>query len=212
MIAAAAGLDGTARRALGELFALYRPPVLAYLRRHAESDADDLAQGFFEQLMRLNSHASADPAKGSFRNFLMVALKRFVMNQREAANALKRGGGCANLDIESTELTTDHTPEREFDREFAKVVVRQALKHLESEASRAGKLALFQTLSPFLFDAGDPQDYARAAEALGMRRNTVAVAVHRLRQRLQELVRQEVLGLVEDERDVESEVRALRIA
>ena len=63
---------------------------------------------------------------------------------------------------------------------------------LREEARAADKLALFDRLREFLIERPGDTDYARLAEALSLRRNTLAVAVHRLRQRLRELVRAEI--------------------
>ena len=67
-------------------------------------------------------------------------------------------------------------------------------------------------LSGFLLEPPDNEDYPRLAEALGLRVNTLAVAVHRLRQRLRELVRDEVLHTVSNQGDLEAELDGLRSA
>ncbi len=61
-----------------------------------------------------------------------------------------------------------------------------ALAKLRAEAEAAGKVALFDQLQEFLTERPDEADYARAASALNLRRNTLAVAVHRMRHRLRE--------------------------
>lgn len=206
-----------ARRALDELCRIYRPPVLAYVRRRAPTDADDLTQAFFEQLLRLQTHAAADPQRGRFRVFLLVALKRFLSNQAVAAHAEKRGGGrpADSLDgaIERGQEPADpDTPEHVFERAWAEAVVRQALLRLESEAEASGKRELFVALRPFLLETPAPADYAGVAERLGLRRNTVAVAIHRLRQRLHEAVRDELAETVADPADIEAELSHLQVA
>ncbi|HET9485113.1 MAG TPA: hypothetical protein VFO79_14225, partial [Xanthomonadales bacterium] len=55
----------------------------------------------------------------------------------------------------------------------------------------------------------DADDYARVAERLGQRRNTVAVAIHRLRERLRQLVRVELAETVASPEDVQSELEVL---
>src|SRR3546814_16671240 len=75
--------SGQARRALDELCRLYRPPVLAYLYRHghAPAAAEELAQAFFESLLRYHTLGQAAPARGSFGVFLLHALSRFLANR-----------------------------------------------------------------------------------------------------------------------------------
>jgi RNA polymerase sigma-70 factor (ECF subfamily) len=208
-----------ARRALDELCGVYRPPVLAYIRRHAAtaSEAEDLTQAFFEQLLRLRSHEVADPTRGRFRVFLLVAVKRFLSKQSAYVHAAKRGGGCVTLSLDAEEGRADQaaeaeTPEGAFERAWATVVVEQATQHLRQEANAAGKLELFESLRPFLLESPDPDDYALIAERLSMRRNTLAVAIHRLRQRLRELVRQELVDTLADADQLEPEMRTLQRA
>lgn len=206
-----------AARALDELCRIYRPPVLAYVRRHSrgEAEAEDLTQAFFEQLLRLRTHAAADPQRGRFRVFLLVALKRFLMNQSAFAQAAKRGGGQAALSLDADDSGADapadpDTPDAAFERAWASVVVRQAGLRLQAEAEAAGKLDLFRALRAFLLESPDPDEYAQVAERLGLRRNTLAVAIHRLRQRLRELVREELADTVTEPGQLEEEVAALQ--
>ena len=66
------------------------------------------------------------------------------------------------------------------------------MRRLRAETAAAGRSELFDQLCEFLAERPSEADYERVAEALKMRRNTVAVAVHRLRQRLRELVHDEL--------------------
>jgi RNA polymerase sigma-70 factor (ECF subfamily) len=209
-----------AGRALDELCRVYRPPVLAFIRRHGPSlaEAEDLTQAFFEQLLRLRTHAVADPGRGRFRVFLLVALRRFLSNQSAYAHAAKRGGGSTtlSLDADDAELTGQPadptTPEGAFERAWASVIVQQAASNLQREAHASGKSDLYQALRPFLLESPDPEDYARIAERLSMRRNTLAVAIHRLRQRLRELVREELADTVSEADQLEAEMSTLQRA
>lgn len=59
------------RAALDDLCHVYRSPVLAYLRArgYPSSDAEDMTQAFFEQLLVRRMHAVADPSEdGSARS------------------------------------------------------------------------------------------------------------------------------------------------
>ncbi|HJU26588.1 MAG TPA: hypothetical protein VJ722_07940, partial [Rhodanobacteraceae bacterium] len=97
-----------------------------------------------------------------------------------------------------------------FEREWARATLNAALQRLRQEAEAAGKLALFDRLGEFLVEAPDESDYERAAADLNLRRNTLAVAVHRLRHRLRELVRKELSETTADHGDMQQELRALR--
>lgn len=213
----ARGDPADARVALETLCRTYRPPVLAYVRSHvyARDTAEDLTQAFFTRFLERAWHAGADPERGRFRAFLLTALKRFLIDADAEASALKRGGGCRfeSLDEETPDAPVgDESPERIFERAWAKAVLGAAFARLRSEAEAAGKLAMFERLSEFLVEAPDEDDYARAADDLHLRRNTLAVAVHRMRHRLRDLVRQELAETTSGPDDMESELRALREA
>lgn len=203
-----------ARAALDALCRTYRPPVLAFVRSrgYPADAAEDLTQAFFERFLERGWHAAADPARGRFRTFLLTAVKRFLIDALEEANALKRGGGYKflPLDVAGSDVAGGETPDRVFQREWARAILEAALGRLRAEASEAGKLDLFEHLAEFLVEPPDAADYARVAHALGLRRNTLAVAVHRLRHRLRELVRDELTETTAGPSELEMEMRALR--
>ena len=207
-----------ARDALDRLCRTYRPPALAYIRSrgYAADVAEDLAQTFFARFIEDAYHASADPLRGRFRAFLLVALKRFLINQDAEAHALKRGGDISLRRLDDSQLNAADIagdsggPEHAFERNWAMAVLEAAMRKLRAEAEDAGKLPMFEQLSEFLTERPDEADYERAARALNLRRNTLAVAVHRLRHRLRELVRAELAQTTVAREDLESELRDLR--
>ncbi len=209
-----------ARGALEGLCRTYRPPVLAYIRHRGYSaeTAEDLAQGFFTQFLEHAYHADADPARGRFRAFLLTALKRFLIDADNEARTIKRGGGIRfkslDQDTASDSSTLDNladtdSPERAFERSWAVTVLETAMSRLREEAAHAGKQALFEHLSEFVTERPDEADYARVASALNLRRNTLAVAVHRMRHRLRELIRDELAQTTVTRTELESELREL---
>jgi RNA polymerase sigma-70 factor (ECF subfamily) len=199
--------------ALAALCRIYRPPVLAYIRGRGHADAEDLTQAFFEQVLRLGTFSAADPGRGRFRIFLRVAVKNFLINEGAAAQAARRGGGRAPLPIdEHVENIADDagSPEAAFERAWATTVLREALTRLEHEADAAGKRELFNALKPFLLEPPDRDSYSKVADRLGQRRNTIAVAIHRLRTRLHALVREELAETVDDDAEVDAEIAHLQ--
>jgi len=214
----ARGESRDARDALGALCRVYRPPVVAYIRSrgHAADAAEDLAQTFFTRFIEDAYQTVADPARGRFRAFLLTALKRFLINADAEARALKRGGG-VRMDVLADEtpsgadwLINSASPERAFERSWAIAVLGAAMSRLRDEAEEVGKGELFDQLREFLIERPDEADYARAAAALNLRRNTLAVAVHRMRHRLRELVREELAQTTACKDDLDAELRDLR--
>lgn len=211
----ARGEPADARAALEQLCRTYRPPVLAYVRSrgYAPDAAEDLTQAFFMRFIERGWHSSADPGRGRFRSFLLIALKRFLIDAGLEAATVKRGGGFRfeSLDVDvGDDGVTRETPETVFEREWAGAVLAAAVARLRSEAEQAGKLELFDQLSDFLVDRPDESEYARVAAALHLRRNTLAVAVHRLRHRLRELVRKELEETISNRAELDDELRTLR--
>jgi len=86
--------DGEDKREfVGLLLGKYWKPVYCYLRRkgYDNDQAKDLTQGFFhEVVLGRELIQKADPTKGRFRSFLLVALNRYLINVREQESAQQR--------------------------------------------------------------------------------------------------------------------------
>ena len=219
MIAAADTSSSGAHEALATLCETYWFPLYGYLRGrgHDAEDAQDLTQAFFARLLEKRAIGQADPARGRFRSFLLASLKHFAANEREHNHAGKRGGGIPAIplgvvDAEGRyqlEASSNETPDRIFDRRWASTLLAQALSRLEAETSESGRRSLFEGLSIYL--TGDRPDlsYAETATRLGMSEGAVKVAVHRLRRRFRDLVRDEIAQTVATPEDVDDELRHL---
>jgi len=205
-----------ARAALEALCRSYRPPVLAYVRSrgYAPEAAEDLVQGFFERFLDHAWHATAERERGRFRAYLLTMLKRYLSSSEIEAHARKRGGDVRIESLEETHAagSDEETPERTFERVWAITVLTHALARLREEATAAGKRELFEALREFLVERPDEADYARAAERLNLRRNTLAVAVHRLRARLRELIEDELAETTTAPNELDEELREMRSA
>ena len=215
MVLGAGDHDAGARDALTRLCERYRPPVLAYVRRHARpAEAEDLVQAFFERLIGARLYHHADPARGRFRNFLLRALQNFLRDQHEHAQRQKRGAAVTvSLEPAGIErVASGDSPEAEFDRAWALAALDGALARLRAECEAAGKGAWFRTLEPCVIEPVERDGYEDLAERLGTKANTIAVAVGRLRTRLREHVRAELGETVQSEQDLAEELSALREA
>jgi DNA-directed RNA polymerase specialized sigma24 family protein len=108
--------------ALATLCQSYWPPLYAYVRRlgHSPAEAQDLVQEFFARLLAKKYLADVDPARGKFRSFLLLMLKRFMANEWDKANCLKRGRGQFIISIDArdsedrvlAEPAHEETPEK----------------------------------------------------------------------------------------------------
>jgi RNA polymerase sigma-70 factor (ECF subfamily) len=208
-----------ARDALARLCQVYWYPLYAYVRRrgHNAPDAQDLTQAFFEQLLRRQSLASADPERGRFRSFILTAMNHFLAVEWKKARAQKRGGGNPNLSLDwaaaeqrfDLEPATTLAPDRLFEKHWALTLLGEVLSRLEREYQAEGKGRLFAAIKETLLGRRESQPYAELAETLGMNEGALKVAVHRLRKRYRELIRAEIANTLDPSEDVEAEMRHL---
>lgn len=173
-----------------------------------------MVQGYLARLLEREDLATVSADKGRFRSYLLAGLRNYLVSEARQAGALKRGGRAEiiSLDIENAEalysasLADGATPDLAFDRRWAETILDQALEKLRQENISRGKEKLYDTLKPCLAaDATD--DYASLGRELGLTPGAIAVAVHRLRLRLRELVRNAVADTVGSEVDLEDEMR-----
>jgi RNA polymerase sigma factor (sigma-70 family) len=219
VITAKQGDTPEAAAAMERLCQTYWYPLYAFLRREGRSrhDAEDLTQEFFVRVLRGQFLENVSPRKGKFRSFLLTSLKHFLSDVWDKARAQKRGGGqiFIPLDVHNAEALyllepdTTATPDEVFEQRWALTVLSQALKRLREEFGTAGRIAEFDQLKVFLSTPTEPGAYNDLAVELGMAVDTLAVKVHRLRQRYGELIRAEISHTVSDEAEVEDELEHL---
>jgi RNA polymerase sigma-70 factor (ECF subfamily) len=203
---------------LGDLCAAYWQPVYQFIRRGGrdEHDARDLTQEFFARLLATQGLDTVQPERGRFRSFLLGAVKHFLADMRDHESAIKRGGGQVPLPLEAEgpnapELPDPASPPADaiFDREWAVTLVNRAVATLAEEHADDVRRAQFAVLKPWLLGEVGGLTQAQAAERLGWTENAVRVAVHRLRRRFRDLVRQEIAQTVDDPAQVPDELRYL---
>lgn len=194
-------------------------PLYAHIRQrgHKPEDAQDLTQEFLARLLDKNWLADVSPHKGRFRSFLLMALNRFLINEYDHHRAIKRGGGKALLSLDqekaegrfANEPFTNETPEQIFDRRWAWAVLDQALEQLRRETEAGARGRQFSVLQPYLSREAEPGEYAGIAEQLGLGVGAVGVAVHRLRHRYREVVREVISNTITDPGMVREELQHL---
>lgn len=208
-----------ARTALTQLCEAYWYPLYAYVRRHTDDrhDAQDLTQAFFSYLLEKRAIARADRNRGRFRAFLLTSLKNFLANERDKANAEKRGGGKIefSLDFDAGEsryqIEPSHalTAEKLFERRWVLTLLDQVLARLEGELAEAGKSEEFGQFKGSLTGGATADDYERAASVLGITPAAAKQSAYRLRRRYREIFRAEVARTVADDADVDDEINRL---
>jgi RNA polymerase sigma-70 factor (ECF subfamily) len=205
--------------ALEELCRTYWFPLYAYVRRrgHSKEDAEDSVQAFFARFLAKNYLAGLNAERGRFRAFLLASLKHFLINEWKKSQRLKRGGGEKNLSLDWQTADTkfqvaavnEPSPDKAFDREWAVALLAKVIERLQKECEADGKAKQFGQLKIFLTAGKGETAQAEVAKKLGMDESTTRVAIHRLRKRYRELLRDEIAQTLADAVDMDEEMRAL---
>ena len=222
VISAAGRHSGGSAEALNELCGAYWFPVYAFIRRrgYSREAAEDLSQEFFARILEQDTLSRARRERGKFRSFLLASVTNFLANEWDRSQAQKRGGGCTTvpLDFQAGEARYHQepchelTPEALFERQWAVAVLDLVLARLREEHHRKGQAAQFDRLQVFLTGDRDHGSYGEVAGSLNLSDGALRTAVHRLRRRYGELVREEIGGIVGDPGEVEGEIRFLLAA
>jgi len=205
--------------ALATLCQAYWHPVYAFIRRkgYDPDQSKDLSQEFFKVLLEKNYLLAANQDRGRFRSFLLTAVKHFLANERDRANAVKRGGGkiAVSIDLVQAEgwyapsVVEETTPETLFERRWAVSLLEHVMAKLKASYADAGKAEQFEMLSAFLNrDSEDPR-YEEVAVAAGMSPGALRTSAYRMRLKYIELLRAEIAATVSTSNDVDEEIRYL---
>ncbi|MBM3881987.1 MAG: sigma-70 family RNA polymerase sigma factor [Verrucomicrobia bacterium] len=208
-----------AAAALEQLCRTYWYPLYAYVRRqgHSPADAQDLTQDFFAHLLARDFPRGATPERGKFRSFLLAALRHFLVDRHRHDAAAKRGGSQRTVSLDDSRaeerfrLEPQHelTPEKLYEREWARTLLERAQARLREEYVAAGKSELFERLRAFPLAERSSCTFEQAARELDLTGSALKSAAHRLRARYRQLVREEVVHTVADPTELNEEARHL---
>lgn len=217
----AAGRSGSpaAAEALEQLCRAYWYPLYAFVRRrgYGQEDAQDLTQAFFARLLHKELLRRVGPEKGRFRSFLLACLKHFLADEWEKAAAAKRGRGCAEITLNleeaeeryQLEAGSEANAESLYERRWALDLLDRVLDRLRSEAVASGRQVVFEQIQHYLLGEHPGQTYAQVGARLNLSETAVKVAVHRLRTRYRELLREEIAHTVTHPGEIDEEMHYL---
>lgn len=193
-------------------------PVYRYVLRrgYAHAQAEEITQEFFVALLTKDRLAHLEREGGRFRSFLLTAMKNFLANLWEKQSAMKRGGDATILSLDASDSREANqcageqaASEALYDREWAMLVLERVSAALEDEYARTHKKTLFITLREKIQGDRTGESYADLASKLQMSEGAIKVAMHRMRARFGEILRNEISRTVHSQAEVQEEIRYL---
>lgn len=171
---------------------------------------------FFLRLLQGDRLARADRNRGRFRNYLLTALDRFLINEWIKDGRQKRGGGLEFVTIPCGEGTPANavepvdpgTAELQYDRQWASVVMSRALQRLK-RSYPGDRARLLEALQPFVWGDKAGCCQAEVAASLGLSEGAARTAVHRLRKAYRDCLRAELAPTVSSTEELDGELRHL---
>ncbi len=210
------GADSAERAAAQDtIFRTYWPPVYASLRRMGKErdEASELTQSFFADVVLGRSLLeSAEQTRGKLRSLILVALKRFTVDQhrRKGAGPQRSARPALDLDREEAILCArpDPDPDAAFDRRWALALFNQSLQRCETHFRHAGKARNWDAFSLRIIRPAmgncPPVPLARVAEELGFATPAdAAAAVQTVKKRVLAVLRDVVAETADDSADAE---------
>lgn len=174
--------------ALNDLVSIYWKPLYFFVREqgHDNEGAKDLVQEFIATLIERDAFLKADPARGRFRTYLLTALANFLKDQARSQSRAKRGGGRSILSLDfgpgeeeyQVEARTGDSSEKILGRAWARNLWSRALAEL------GGVPAHLEAFRMYLRNAG----YEEIGARTGLSTAAAKVAVHRLKERVREIL------------------------
>lgn len=207
------------RPALAEVIRRYWQPLYTFARKRGlgRQDAEDATQEFLSAVISGRLLEEADPAKGKFRSYLLTAWKRFLVDEYRKGRTLRRGGQAhvVSLDVQAGEQrwlelnSREPDPDRVFMRSWASSLFEEVHERLARDYSSNKRENVLQALLPSLTRNMDMAAYSELAEQLSLSPSAVKVALHRLRQRFGNYLREVVAETVEDPAEIDAELTEL---
>ncbi|CAM3036311.1 RNA polymerase sigma factor [Rariglobus hedericola] len=207
--------------ALDQLCRVYWRPLYAYVRgrRLTRADAEDAVQEFFATALRRELFQRASAEEGKLRSFLLTAMKHHLIDRaaREGAARRRPEGGWAEIDFSQAEAEwlrveeSGAAPDAAYERQWAKALIAQAMARLDARYAAEGKRDVFVALKSEALEEPESSEISTTTEA-GLSSGARRVAVHRLRKRFSEALREVVADTLPEGGDVEAELRELAVA
>lgn len=201
-------------KSLEVIVSAYWRPVYKYVRlrwRKDATEAEDLAQAFFEVAIDRDMLARYEPGRARFRTFLRACLDRYVIDEHRRTTAARRGGGRVHLEFAAAEaeLVDPHgDPEAVFDAEWLRHLMNLALERLDAALIARGRPIHAQLFRAFHV-GDDTPSYEAAAARFGIAVTDVTNWLHVARREFRRLALELLHEVTLDDADYANEARAV---
>jgi hypothetical protein len=210
----------TRREAFGDLVDGYWKPVYKHLRitwRLESEEAQDLTQAFFTDAYQKSWLERFEPGKARFRTFVRVCADRFVMNVRQSATRLKRGGGTCMVPLDfdgaereiASQLALQPEPEAFFHQEFVRALFEKTVQQLRAEYEASGRSMPFALFERYDLAPADDDSYARLAAEFNLTTTQVTNMLAGVRRRFRDRALATLRGLCGSDQEFRREAREL---
>jgi RNA polymerase sigma-70 factor (ECF subfamily) len=212
LLALGDGENPRRRQLLARLAESYWAPIYHYvraLRRISTEDAQDHTQQFFAHLLEGERLQRLSPARGSFRGFLKISLRNFLIDADRSVNLQ-----AARLDVLYQEAEAAWlerptlTPDQAFDRAWNRAVLSEAIERLRAELRADGRdtqVAIFDTYCL----AESDLTYDELGAQQGLSGVEVKNRLYETRRRLRQIVRALLRDYLSADEDVETELASI---
>jgi RNA polymerase sigma factor (sigma-70 family) len=226
VIEAAKSPDGAERkRALETLCAAYWRPVYKYVRlrwNRPASDAQDLTQGFFAEMLERELLDRFDPGKSRLRTYLRVCVDSFVMNEDKAARRQKRGGNIPHLALDFTgaeeelsattldpaSIASPESLEEFFEKEWVRSLFALAVEDLRKLCHENERDRTFRLFEAYDLEDDDGISYERLAGEFGIAVTDVTNALAWARREFRKIALERLREICGSEDEFQREAKA----
>ncbi len=210
---------------LNELVKRYWRPLYAYVRSkgYEEHEAEDIVQSFLVDCLKHDLFGRARQERGRFRTFLRTSCDHFMSNYNRAQRAKRRrpAAGFVSLDEpagqgeerRAIEPGSSETPERVFDRVWAREFLHRILRMFREECGQSGKRVHHEIFEDRIvrpaLEGASPPSLRDLAVRHGIDEKTAANCLITARRAFQRLLRREVSSYALSDEDVTAEINDL---
>ena len=225
MIEAVRSIDAEEReRALEALCAAYWKPVYKYVRwrwKRPTSEAQDLTQGFFAELLERELLEKFDSTKSRLRTYLRLCVDSFVLNEDKAARRQKRGGNAPHLAldfaaaeeelgataIDPAKIASPESLEEFFEKESVRSLFALAVEDLRALCEERERARTFRLFEAYDLEGSEKSSYEQLSKEYGISVSDVTNALAWARREFRELALGRLRELCGSEEEFQREAR-----